>query len=132
MHVAEHKFTDGGGRYAQVTLSVEPAEHGEIVVSPNAFEWLKEDYGPDAWEWPVCDEWRCGAVAGVDFALSHAAPSASPILVTVLKIHAHPAHSDRGAVAFAACHATWKAIGDPGLSASEVQPTGPLFGPPGS
>lgn len=129
MATAEHKFAERGvGRYALVTVSAEPAAQTEIVLSPQVFEWLKQEYGPSAWEWPTCDAWRSSAVGGVEFALSRVGTSASPFMVTILKIVGHPVHTDAGAVAFATSHATWKAIGHLGPSPSELPPTGPLFG----
>ena len=117
----------GRGLYADVTVSTTPAEVFIATLATDVFAWLKEDYGPDAWEWRCCDEYREGALFGVRFALSHLAQPTSWILVNVDQIRAHPAHSDGNCVAFAACHATWRALGDPGVNHPRLEPGGVVF-----
>jgi hypothetical protein len=108
--------TGNRGFYAEVTVSTTPAEVSSSTVATGAFAWLKEDYGPNAYEWSFCDEYREGALFGARYALAHLAQPTSEVLVNILQIRAHPAHSDRDCVAFAACHATWQALGDLGLN----------------
>lgn len=115
------------GYYADVTVSTTLTESSDATLATDVFAWLKEDYGPDAWEWRCCDEYRAGALFGVRFALSHTVQPTSGILANVVQIRAHPAHSDGDCVAFAACHATWQALGDPGVNHPRLSPDGVVF-----
>ena len=105
--------TGGRGFYAVVSVEVRDSTDGPVAeVSPNAFAWLKDVYGPDAWEWPVCDDYRTSALRGVRFALANTVQpvDAGTVAVVVTDIHARPADSCPDSVAFAACHATWQAL----------------------
>lgn len=106
--------TGGRGFYADVTVEVtRVADGSRVAVGPTAFAWLKEVYGPDAWEWPVCDDYRAGAIRGARFALAHASPpvDASTLSVVVVEIRAVVVDTCPDSVAFAVCHATWQALG---------------------
>ncbi len=105
-HVGQRAF------YADVELSpvAVRAEPARVRIADDAFAWLKDDYGPDAWEWSVCDDYRRGARDGVAFALEHCEPRIEGAVV-VTEIRAHPAHSSSESVACAAAYATWKALG---------------------
>ena len=108
------KQTRTGSAYAEVTLDVRtPGAGGRLVhLSPDVFAWLKQAYGPGAWEWPACDEYRQAALDGVLFALENASPPAPEhSSVVVEEIRVHPAHSTARHVTFAAAHATWQALG---------------------
>jgi hypothetical protein len=99
---------------ALVSVAVNPAEGTpQVEVSPDAFAWLKEDYGPGAWEWAVCDDYRAGAVSGSEYALSNIEGSGAPppVRVVITRIRAHPAQSSPRDVFIAACCAVWKALG---------------------
>ena len=118
------KQTSRGSAYAEVTLDVStPGSGGRAVhLSPDVFAWLKQDYGPGAWEWPACDEYRQAAPAGVRFAMENASPPAPEhASVRVEEIRVHPAHSTAQHVTFAAAHATWQALG---LQPSRLPPLG--------
>ncbi len=97
--------------YAEVTIRREevPAAGLVVAVSPIAFAWLKDVYGPDAWEWPVCDEYRAGALRGIAYAVQHTSSPLdhSSLVLTITHIGAHPAHTSAADVAYAACFATW-------------------------
>lgn len=108
------KQTSTGSAYAEVTLDASTPSSGgrEVHLSPDVFAWLKQAYGPGAWEWPACDAYRQAARDGVLFALENAAPPAPEhASVRVEEIHVHPAHSTARHVTFAAAHATWQALG---------------------
>lgn len=112
-----HGQSGGCGMYAKVTVVVElDAEDRSIVFSGSEFAWLKDVYGPDAWEWPICGEFREGAVFGVRWAIEHMKDDgAGKFARTIIeRIHAMPADTNRDTVAYAACHATWAALGGRG------------------
>ncbi len=110
--------SDGVGFYAEVSVVVSPSEEESTVeMSEDVFAWLKDEYGKDAWEWPVCDDYREAALRGARHALANIGQQCkSSIRCEVSIIRAHPAHSTEDAVAYASCHATWKAIGVPGIN----------------
>lgn len=114
--------SDGIGLYAEVFVQAFGSQgHSTVTVAPDAFAWLKDEYGPDAWEWPVCDDYRDGATAGCQYALNHT--SHGPIdglRVVISRINAHPAHSTWDAVAYASCFALWDAIQDTGTDHPEL------------
>jgi hypothetical protein len=123
MATGNHKLlrvSAGVSHYADVTVDVGPAEAASVLVQDGAFAWLKDEHGPDAYEWTECAEYRAGAVAGVRYALSHLASPSGLWRVIVTRIHAHPAHSTYGSVALAACHATWNALGESGVDPPEL------------
>ncbi len=104
--------------YAEVTATAEFGGGRSITVSPTAFAWLKDVYGPDAWEWPVCEAYRAAAISGAGFALRHIAgrdgiPEAR---VVIDRIHAAPADTTPDDVAYAAVFAVWQALGVEGSS----------------
>lgn len=105
----------GIGQYAQITLTVEEIPSTGLIVQilPTAFAWLKDVYGPDAWEWPVCDEYRRSALFGVAYALQHAEfPfDIACVTISVVTIHASPADTSGNAVAYATAFALWQACG---------------------
>jgi len=105
-----------------VTVRIDAAPETNIEVAPGAFAWLKEEYGPDAWEWSICDDYRAGALSGCRHALANIETIAtcSACHVVISRIHAHPAHSSAKDVAFAACQATWQALGVKGLVDPEL------------
>jgi hypothetical protein len=106
---------DGRGHYARVKVVVTIGAAG-LRTSDSVFAWLKEVYGPDAWEWRDCDEMRDGAIAGAAYAIANRVRSDDLVHVEVTQIHAMPADTTRSDVAFAACMAVWKALQDPGAT----------------
>lgn len=115
MAVETFKLRRYAGRehLADVTVRVDEISGGEphLLVAPNAFSWLKDVYGEDAWDWPRVHGYRLGALRGVVYALTHAA---EPIMLaglslTVTKIVARPPFTSEQDVAYAACFATWQA-----------------------
>ncbi|MFT6142718.1 MAG: hypothetical protein ACJAZO_005186 [Myxococcota bacterium] len=46
-------------------MQVEGRDKSEVVIGPLAVTWLKDMYGPDAWEWIVCDAYGKKAMAVV-------------------------------------------------------------------
>jgi hypothetical protein len=100
------------GHFAEVTVRTSTSASGgfELRVSPLVFDWLNEVYGPQAWEWPVCDEFRGGAVRGVSYALQHTrTPVNWQLAIEVIRIRARPADTTADDVALATCFATWQA-----------------------
>ncbi len=59
--------------FADVTALAEFGGGHSVAVSPGAFAWLKDAYGPHAREGPVCDAYRAAAMSGVELALRHIA-----------------------------------------------------------
>lgn len=98
------------GHYADVTVAVLGRSGTSVTVGGDAFVWLKDEYGPDAWEWPVCAAWRQSAVEGAKAALA-----GRELDVVIERIHAHPAHSTPGDVRTAAEQATREALAQGGL-----------------
>jgi len=112
----------GFGHYAEVRVVIAAAPVTTIELAPEAFVWLKEEYGPGAWEWSLCDDYRKGAFSGCEHALRNldGEGTCSSVQVVVSRIRAHPAHTTAQDVAFAACHATWKALGVEGRNPPEL------------
>jgi hypothetical protein len=80
------------------------------VIAPEAFAWLKEDYGPDAWEWAICADYRAEATEGCRFALERE-PIEHRVRVEVKQIRAHPALTVPGDIIYVACAALRQALG---------------------
>lgn len=116
MGTASYKLAEVvGGRchYAEVTATAEFGGGYSITVSLAAFAWLKDVYGPHAWEWPECEAYRAAAISGVGFALRHIAgrdgiPEAR---VVIDRIHAAAVDTMPDDVAYAAVFAVWRALG---------------------
>lgn len=115
--------------YADVTVRVEEIQSAGplLSVSPDAFAWLADVYGAEAWEWSVCDEYRLAALQGVIYALTHASAPLThlSLALTVISIDARPPFTSAGDVTYAACFATWDACGlqaaqEPQIVAGEV------------
>jgi len=116
MATGEYKLirqVGGRGHYARVKVDVLPGENG-VTIADTAFAWLKEVYGPDAWEWRDCDDMRDGARAGATYALRNRAAVRPSEHVLVTEIHARPVDTSRADVALATCRAVWVALGEPG------------------
>jgi hypothetical protein len=110
---ATYKLAFKGIHYAEVSVSAEmQAANGSISVSATAFAWLKDAYGPDAFEWAICDAYQTAAVDGAKYALNHISGKKSGLNAAVLidRIHAHPAHTCPDDVSFASCMAVWNAL----------------------
>ena len=105
------KQVNGRFAYAEVEVSAAVVEQGmrSVVVSDHVFAWLKDVYGPDAWEWAVCDEYRKAAIEGAHVALDHASPAVEAAVV-IERIRAAPADSSAETIAYAAAQATWRAL----------------------
>ncbi|PHQ31850.1 hypothetical protein [Rhodopirellula bahusiensis] len=104
--------------YAEVIASTTPSDQDAVQISPNVFAWLKDDYGPDAWEWPICDDCRAAAERGAKLALSSS--EHDPTLVTILMIRGHHFHTSTDAVAFAATYATIESLGVTGNNLPQI------------
>ena len=118
-HYKLAKQIDGISHYAEVHLEkIDLFALPTVQVAKSAFTWLKDDYGPDAWEWAICDDYRQGAIQGVQYALDNVGKGIAfhkfGILITLIK--SHPAHGTGHSVAFAACMATWKLLEVDGIS----------------
>lgn len=97
--------------YAEIQVTVSPADYLLIDIAPSCFAWLKDVYGPDAWEWPVCDDYREAARRGIHYALTNR-HSMQPLSVTVTHIYARLVDTSCDDIAYAACMACWNAIGE--------------------
>lgn len=134
--LGEYKLNRASGglsHYARVWVRIEEADTGSVTLDASDFAWLKEEYGPDAWQWAVCDDYRDEALDGCRYALDHlAAPPTMPLHVHVIGIHAHPAHTTKGSVKMAACLAVWRALEDEGRDRPELLDGSFHFGDQGS
>jgi hypothetical protein len=104
----------GLSHFAEVTVRAATSVSGgfELRISPLAFDWLREVYGPQASEWAVCDEFRGRAVRGVAYALQHTrTPVNWQLTIEVVRIRARPPDTTADDVALATCFATWQACG---------------------
>jgi hypothetical protein len=118
-HIREGRYSlrkQSGGvfHYALVSVTVDTTNEGpKIEFSGDEFAWLKDTYGPDAFEWGCCAEFRNGALRGARYALDHAAgvEHLDNILIRIGMIHATVADTTGDDVAYAACYATWDALG---------------------
>ncbi|MBM7493381.1 hypothetical protein JOD64_004603 [Micromonospora luteifusca] len=99
------------GHAADVAVAVEAADRDEVDVSPDAFAWLRDSYGPRAViDRPVNDRLVAEAVEGVRYALARLGGPGG-YKVTVTKIVDSPVDTADGDVKFAAAHAVCLALG---------------------
>jgi hypothetical protein len=53
------KQFNGVTHYAEATITARFDESlPPVTISPAVFAWLRDDYGPDAYEWAVCVKYR--------------------------------------------------------------------------
>ena len=118
------RHSEGRPFYADVTVQVKPVENGpQVEVSNSAFSWLKREYDSDAWGWALCEDFRAGAIHGVQFALANTktGPAMKRYSVTVTEIQTSVATGTcPKSVAFAACYATWQALHDAGRNEPKI------------
>lgn len=116
------KQSGGIGQLAEVSVETRPIEDcTSISTSSDVFAWLKEDYGPNAWEWSVCDDYRDAAIAGCRYAIENQNNGNSkPLEIRISKIRGHPAFTTWEAIAFAACFAVWNALEDEGRNKPDL------------
>jgi len=128
------KIVGGRSHYAEVTATAEFGGGYSLSVSPAAFAWLKDVYGPDAWEWPVCEAYRAAAESGAGYALRHIAgrDGIPETRVVIDRIRAVVAETSPDDVAYAAVFAVWQALGVEGgqLPALPGRHAEPLSWPP--
>jgi len=105
----------GRGSYARVKVTVSEGEQA-VVVEDNVFAWVKEAYGPNAFEHRDDDDFRGGAKVGAEYALRNRTKPGPMQHVRVSEIHFTNVDTARAGVAFAACFAVWNALGDPGAN----------------
>jgi hypothetical protein len=101
----------------------ENAPEPGVTVSSEAYRWLRDAYGPDA-KLPRPDyHHTLAAVRGVRYALAHLPPGVdrNRLLVIIEEIQDTPVDTTEDAVAYAACFATWEAIGVGGTAIPEFQ-----------
>ncbi|WP_124819751.1 hypothetical protein [Micromonospora ureilytica] len=99
------------GHAADVAVAVEAADRDEVDVSPDAFAWLRDVYGPGAViDRPVNDRLVAEAVEGVRYALARLGEPGG-YKVTVTKIVDLPVDTGDGDVKVAAAHAVCTALG---------------------
>jgi hypothetical protein len=100
--------------YAFVSVNVGETNDGpKVELSGDELAWLKDTYGPDAFEWDCCEEFREGALRGAKYTLEHAAGVAhlDKVLLRIGMIHGGLGHTGGDDVPYAACYATWDALG---------------------
>jgi hypothetical protein len=108
--------------YAIVSVVVCLTNDGpKVELSGDELAWLKDSYGPDALTWSCCAEFREGALRGAQYALDHVSgvEHLDKVLMRVSMIHTRVADTARDDVAYAACHATWAALGVEGENPPE-------------
>ncbi|MEU4782870.1 hypothetical protein [Micromonospora sp. NPDC023633] len=99
------------GHAADVAVAAEPADRDEVAVSPDAFTWLWDVYGPRAViDRPINDRLVAEAVEGVWYALARLGRPGG-YMVTVTKIVDMPVDTADGDVKFAAAQAVCLALG---------------------
>ncbi|MBN1430330.1 MAG: hypothetical protein JXB07_18310 [Anaerolineae bacterium] len=125
------KQIDGRGQYALVEVHIEPTMAGpEVVFSGEEFAWLYGIYGSNAMiEGPGFEEDRQAAVWGIDYALQQVQEdwNISDICVVVDRIEFFYVDTTPEGIAFAACHATWDALGIEGVDDAVLQYGSGLF-----
>jgi hypothetical protein len=109
------KVSGGITLFAEVTVSIsENTKSNEISISEHVFDWLKEEYGPQAIMWPVNDndEFIKGARKGIEHVVKNLVPNqGNPFITfTVERIFVSMVDSTGDTVAYAACFAAWKAL----------------------
>jgi hypothetical protein len=114
MSQSSYKFVKtiaGRTCFAEITVEVlrQTGCRG-VKISDAVFSWLKELYGPNAWEWSPCDDWRKAAARGAEEALALSG-NADMVGIVIQKIHGILVDTTAPAVAHAACYATLKALG---------------------
>jgi hypothetical protein len=93
--------------YAMVRVSVEPLTSRHAEVSPNAFSWLRDAYGPGAATGPAHDDYKREATTGAMYALEEAGVGGA---VTILDIRYANADTLPGDVKYATAYAVWSAL----------------------
>ncbi|WP_433126301.1 hypothetical protein ACQPWW_26620 [Micromonospora sp. CA-240977] len=106
------KIVAGLAHIAEVAAVAEPAEHDQVVVSPHAFDWLRDRYGPQA----VVDrttnaELIAEALAGARYALAHVPGRDRAMRVTLMMIGDSPVDTCDGDIKLAAAEAVAAALG---------------------
>ena len=125
------RILGGWPHFADVTASAEFGGGHSVAVSPGAFAWLKDAYGPHAREGPVCDAYRAAAISGVEFALRHIAgrPGIPEAQVVIDRINVSPTDTTPDDVEYASVFAVWRALGvegrvQPALPGKHAEPSG--------
>lgn len=113
------KYAGGRGHYAVVTATADFADECSVTVSPDAFAWLCEAYGPNAVVGgPGFESDRAAAESGAMFALRHIAGRESLVAARVVidSIRTAPGDTTPDDIAYASCWAVWQAMGAEGSS----------------
>lgn len=115
MKQATYKLlTNAGNRtfFAKVAVEVVDGQEGPRVrLGADAFGWLKPPYAPAEHGDAGPLELQQAAVTGVEYALARAGRRGDGITVVVQEIVDSAADSTPACVAYAACQATWNALG---------------------
>jgi hypothetical protein len=117
------KHQRGRGLYAKVRVSIVPAEsQTSVVVSRHAYEWLKEEYGPNAGVPGEDHSFGVAAVRGASFALDHlpADIANAKFAVTIESVRFCAADTTDEQVAYASCFAVWNALRTHGTLVPEI------------
>ncbi|MGQ5262439.1 hypothetical protein ACTWLT_16975 [Micromonospora sp. ZYX-F-536] len=102
----------GLAHIAKVAVEAEPADQDEVVVSPHAFDWLRDLYGPHAVvNRPVNQQFITEAIEGARYALAHVQGRNRSSRVTLTIIGDSPADTCDGDVKLAAARAVAAALG---------------------
>ncbi|WP_146247372.1 hypothetical protein [Micromonospora arborensis] len=97
--------------WAKVSVEVEPADQDEVAVSPQAFDWLRDVYGPRAVvDRRVNHQLVTEASAGARYALAHVRGRIGASRVTLTMIKDSPVDTCDGDVTLAAAHAVAAAL----------------------
>ena len=91
--------------YAEIELDISPSETNLVVLSGKEFLWLKNEYGPNAWEWNCCVDYRHSCMAGCNLALNEISPMKFIVIVNEIKVS--PCDSSFNDVKHASCLAVY-------------------------
>jgi hypothetical protein len=122
------KESGGVYHYAIVSVNVGETKDGpKVEFRGDELAWLKDTYGPEAFGWDCCAEFREGALRGAKYALANSAgvDSLDKVLLRIIMIHGGLAHTRADDVAYATSYATWDALGvvgenHPDFAGSEI------------
>jgi hypothetical protein len=126
-HTISYRFLgqiEGRGYFAQIVLHLDADQpEQQIVFSGQEFAWLKEVYGPDAWEWHECDDFRRAALFGIQYALCNTQypQQQAKGCITILTIGARLVDTTPETVAYTACLATWKLLNLEGVQVPYIE-----------
>jgi len=113
----------GRGHFAEVKVSLVPADQSSVVVAEDTFGWLTAMY-PATDVSSSHDDLRGEAIDGVRYAVRDVGRS---FAVIITKIVYTVADTGPGDMKFAAAHAVWQALGQPARRPPSIEESGVQF-----